>query len=44
MIITVDEIVESTAAGFAPRYPHFKEFQSGAAYAPYWKSTAMGIY
>lgn len=37
MIITVDEIVQSTAEGFAGRYPHFKEFQTGKLYEPYWK-------
>ncbi|MDL2218770.1 hypothetical protein LJC04_00265 [Ruminococcaceae bacterium OttesenSCG-928-O06] len=37
MIITVDEIVQSTTGGFAQKYPHFKEFQTAEAYFPYWK-------
>ena len=37
MIITVDEIVQSTTAGFAKKYPHFKEFQTNEAYFPYWQ-------
>lgn len=37
MIITVDEIVQSTTTGFAQKYPHFKEFQTDPRWFPYWK-------
>lgn len=37
MIITVDEIVQSTNEGFALSYPHFKAFQQDEAWFPYWK-------
>ncbi len=36
MVITVDEIVQNTTRNFAQKYPHFKEFQTDAAYRPYW--------
>lgn len=37
MIITMDEIVQSTTGGFAQKYPHFKEFQTDKGYFPYWR-------
>lgn len=37
MIIATDEIVQSAHAGFAQKYPHFKEFQTREEYFPYWK-------
>lgn len=36
MIITMEEIVQQTGRDFAVKYPHFKEFQTSGAYAPYW--------
>ncbi len=36
MIITVDEIVQSTLQGFSGKYPHFQEFQKDERYLPYW--------
>lgn len=43
MIITVDEIVQSTSTGFVQKYPHFKEFQSDEAYFPYWKLCVQAL-
>lgn len=43
MIITVDEIVQSTTEGFVQRYPHFKEFQMDGRYTPYWKLCLQGL-
>jgi hypothetical protein len=37
MIVTTDDIVRDVAAGFAEKYPHFKEFQNNEHYFPYWK-------
>lgn len=36
MIVTVEEIVQGTSRDFAAKYPHFKDFQTNEAYAPYW--------
>ena len=37
MIVTMDEIVQSTTGGFAQKYPHFKEFQTDPKWFPYWR-------
>lgn len=36
MIVTVDDIIQSTTRDFAKKYPHFKEFQTDSAYSAYW--------
>ncbi|MDL2293282.1 hypothetical protein LJC60_01475 [Ruminococcaceae bacterium OttesenSCG-928-D13] len=43
MIITVDEIVQSTTAGFAEKYPHFKDFISKEQWFPYWKLCVQAL-
>ncbi len=43
MILTADEIVQSTSQFFAVKYPHFKEFQTDPAYFPYWKLCVQAL-
>ena len=43
MIITAEEIVQSTSQGFAAKYPHFKEFQTDERYFPYWKLCVQAL-
>ncbi len=43
MIITVDEIVQKTSAGFPEKYPQFKEFQNNELYFPFWKLCVQAL-
>ncbi len=43
MILTVEEIVQSTSQNFSVKYPHFKEFQTDKAYFPYWKLCVQAL-
>lgn len=43
MIITMDEIVQSICTGFEEKYPHFKEFQTGDAFLPYWRLCLQAV-